>query len=371
MRKVAIFLGSLEGGGAEHVIVTLANAIAGRGVAADLVVANATGPNRSRVSNSVRVVDLGARSVVHALPGLIRYLREQRPDSLLSAMPNANNVALVARCLTRSTTRVVVSERTNVNWQAEGRKEWLHLKARRWLYPLAQKIILVSREQLEIAAERFHVPAEKVTCIYSPVITPEFERDLNEGPSHPWLNASDRERPCIVSVGRLVEVKGHASLIEAFALVRGEIDSRLIIFGEGSERNRLQQLVNQMGLSDCVDLPGYTLRPVSEVAASDLFVLSSRMEGMPGALVQALGCDVPVVSTDCPTGPREILEDGKWGALVPVGDTEALARAMISGLQSGKRNDSRSAVLRFTLHEAVDQYLAALNLSGEPKEGVY
>lgn len=348
-------LPSLEGGGAEQVSVTIANSLADRGHCVDLVLARASGPNRDRVSSQVRIVDLGRAGMAQCIAPLARYLRTERPDSILSVMTHANNATLLARLLSGRKARLLISERVSLRWPAENTKEFLHQSLRRLLYRRADRLIMVAREEIPLAADWFGIPQERISTIYNPVVTPEFERLRSERPVHRWLSAKLAE-PVVIAVGRLEPQKDHALLIEAFAIMRSFRPARLIVFGEGSLRGALEAQVRSLGLVDCVDLPGFTRNPVAELAAADLFVLSSRNEGLPGALIQALACGLPVVSTDCPTGPSEILDGGRHGWLVPLGSARALAAAMDEALDHGAPPTAVARASHFSLDHAVDQY---------------
>lgn len=353
--RISAVLPSLEGGGAEQVTVTVANALAERGHLVDLVVASAEGPNRVRVSNQVQIVNLNRAGMAQCIAPLSRYLRKERPDAILSVMTHANNITLLARLLAGEKGRLVISERVSVRWPPENAKELLHQRLRRLLYRCADGLVMVAKEEIPLAADWFRIPRERISAIYNPVITPEFERLRTERPAHPWLSAKLAE-PVVVAVGRLEPQKDHALLIEAFSLLRSRRPARLVIFGEGSLRTALEAQIRNLRLDDCVDLPGFTGNPVAELAAADLFVLSSRNEGLPGALIQALGCGLPVVSTDCPTGPSEILQGGRHGWLVPMGSAQALAAAMDEALTKGAPPTATLRASHFSLDRAVEQY---------------
>ena len=360
--RIGIFLPTLLGGGAEHAMVTLANGIAERDISVDLVVGQAIGPNRERLDSRVNLVEMGAPHVMQCIRPLARYLRAAKPDALLSAMTHTNNAALIARFLSRTTTRVVVSERTTIDWKPTSYREALHIRLRAILYRHADALILVAKEEIDEASRRFKLPKTQVVCIYNPIITPEFEESRSHPPDHPWLRDFSREKgPVIVAVGRLDPIKDYPNLLEAFALLLKRRSARLIVFGEGAQRDALATRIDALGIDESVSLAGYFRNPAKEMNASDLFVLSSRLEGLPGVLIQALGCGLRIVSTDCTTGPREILEDGKWGRLVPVGDVAALAAAMEQALAGGPPPECPSAHLdQFSLSHAVNAYLDRL-----------
>lgn len=361
--RIAIFLPSLNGGGAERVMVTLANAFAVRGYRVDLVLASRQGPYLKEVAPGVQVVDFQAGRVIKALLPLTRYLRYERPDVMLSAMGHANVVAILARILARASTRVVVSERTTINQahkRARGVMAKLNFALVPLLYPMADGICTVSKAASADLAHFARLPPGRVKTIYNPFDLAEIEQQAAEPPEHPWFNAGER---VILAVGRLNEAKDYPLLLRAFSILRQTHAARLLILGEGELYSSLQALVKSLGFSeDDVQMPGFTQNPYAYMARCSLFVLSSRWEGLPGVLIQAMACSAPVVSTDCPSGPNEILEGGKWGRLVPVGEAEALARAMAQVLDTPREQlpDVRQRAQDFEQERAVDAYLSLM-----------
>ena len=330
---IAIFLPSLAGGGAERMMLNLAHGIIAAGHPVDLVVGTAAGPYRDLVPAGCQLIDLGAGRVLAALPGLIRYLRRRRPDALLAAMDHANLIALWARTLARVPTRVSVSVRSNLSQEAQHAP----LLAGRWLprlarvfYPQAQAVIAVSQGVADDLDRLIGPGRARVLAIPNPVVTPELATLAAAPADHPWLPTPPHANapPVILAAGRLSPQKDFATLIRAFAPLARERDLRLLILGEGPERAALETLIRELGLSDRISLPGFKANPFAYMARARLFVLSSAWEGLPGVLIQAMACGTPVVSTDCPSGPREVLADGRYGPLVPVGDVLALTDAL-------------------------------------------
>ena len=332
---LAIFLPSLAGGGAERMMLNLAQGLVDAGVSVDLVAATAAGPYLGLVPPGCTLVDLGSRRVLTALPGLVHYLRRRRPRALLAAMDHANIVALWARALARVPTRVCVSMRSNLTQEAAhspllgGR--WMPHLARAF-YPRAAAVIAVSQGVADDLDRLIGPGRARILVIPNPVVTPALAVQAAAPPGHPWLQPG--APPVILAAGRLVPQKDYPTLIRAFAALGAQRGVRLIILGEGPERRPLESLIRDLGVSGRVDLPGFTDNPFAAMARASLFVLSSAWEGLPGVLIQAMACGTPVVSTDCPSGPREVLADGRFGPLVPVGDAQALAEAMERILES-------------------------------------
>ncbi|MBK1644909.1 glycosyl transferase [Thiocapsa imhoffii] len=362
--ELAIFLPSLVGGGAERMMLNLASGMVDRGVVPDLVVASEEGPYRALVPAPCRLVNLRARRVLAALPGLVRYLRNRRPHALLAAMDHANLVALAAGAWARVPTRVYVSVRSNLTQEAlhspflRGRA--LPLLARHG-YPRAAAVIAVSQGVADDLQSLLGVRRARIQVIPNPVVTPELTRLARERPTHPWFRPGGPQ--VILAAGRLVPQKDYPTLLEAFATLDPGVERRLLILGEGPERQMLEGLIARLGLVGRVALPGFTANPFAFMAHCDLFVLSSAWEGLPGVLIQAMACGTPVVSTDCPSGPREILADGRLGRLVPVGDVGALGAAIARTLEEpreGARLQRRAA--DFAVESVTRQYLEVLGL---------
>ncbi|ULR40554.1 glycosyltransferase [Thermus sp. NEB1569] len=359
-RRLALFLPSLRGGGAERVMVHLARGFAERGFQVDLVLAKAEGPYLAEVPPSVRVVDLRASRVLFSLPGLVRYLRKERPHALLSALDHANVIVCLAHRLARVPSWLVISEHNTLSAsRPKNARERLLLWFMRWTYPWADAVIAVSQGVAEDLIHLTGLPREKIQVIYNPVVTPELFAKAREPLDHPWLASG--EPPVILGVGRLTEEKDFPTLIRAFALVRAQRPARLMILGEGELRPQLEALVHELGLQDDVALPGFVENPYAYMARAAVFVLSSRWEGFGNVLVEAMACGTPVVSTDCPSGPREILDHGKYGRLVPVGDVKSLAESILKTMDEPPYRDL-SRVAEFTLEKSLERYEAVLGV---------
>lgn len=358
--KIAVYLPSLRGGGAERVILALANGFASDDIQVDLVLADAKGPYLRDVLPDVRIIDLRAERVLKSLPGLIRYLRREHPDAILTAMTHANIVAILAIWLSGIKTRLVISERVDIS-DLKKSENFLKRVIMTWLmritYHNAYRLVAVSKGVASGIIDLVKLSPEFVDVIYNPVNIKRIEALSREIPTHPWFH--DGITPIIISAGRLSEQKDFALLIRAFAELRKDMIAKLIIIGEGEERENLTNLINVLGMEADISLPGFVENPHSWMKASSLFVLSSRWEGLPNALIEALACGVPVISTDCPSGPAEILENGKWGKLVPVGGQKELAAAMAQSLRNPKPAPVES-LQKFAIKIAIAKYRALL-----------
>jgi glycosyltransferase involved in cell wall biosynthesis len=357
-RPIAFFLPSAVGGGAERVAINLIEDMTARGLTVDLVLATATGRFMNQLPRAARFVDLRAGRVITSVLPLARYIRKERPRVVVSSQSHANVVALWAARLARRETPVVVTEHNTRSQAAlhEGlveRRMWPRLM--RTFYPWAASVVAVSRDAADDFARAAGLPRERVEVVYNPVITPQLLELARQAPDHPWFGPG--QPPVILGVGRLTPQKDFPTLLRAFAEVRREREVRLVILGEGEDRDALLALSRELGIGDSFDLPGFRKNAMAYMAASAMFVLSSAFEGLPTVLIEALATGTQVVSTNCPSGPREILQDGRLGTLVPVGDAAALAAAIRTRLDHPSPPAPAEALAPFTSEAAVDHYL--------------
>jgi glycosyltransferase involved in cell wall biosynthesis len=356
--KLAFFLQDLAGGGAERNMLTLAAAFADRGYSVDLVLVRAAGPYLSEVPSNVRVVCLGTRRTRRSILALARYLRRERPHALLSALVHVNVAAVLAARLSGTKTRVIVTERNQIELGAAqdmSATVGLAYRSVSLIYPWADEIVAVSHGVARSLAVYSGLDERRIRVIYNPVVRPTLKAKARAALSHPWF--ADGEPPVVLGVGRLVEQKGFANLLRSFVIVRRTRPARLIILGEGPEQASLQTLADTLGLSTDVDLPGFVDNPYPYMVRATVFVLSSAWEGLPSVLIEAMACGTAVVATRCPSGPDEILLGGKLGEMVPVGDAKALAAAILRTLdRPPSPGDLQTRADEFSLERAVHQY---------------
>jgi glycosyltransferase involved in cell wall biosynthesis len=239
---------------------------------------------------------------------------------------------------------------------AAGARVWAGLM--RTFYPWAAEIVAVSEGAATDLARTTGLPRERVRVVYNPVITSALLSRAARASEHPWL--APGQPPVVLGVGRLTSQKNFALLLHAFATVRRARETRLLILGEGEQRSELEALAVRLGIADDVALPGFRDDAAACMAGAAVFVLSSAWEGLPTVLIEALAVGTRVVSTDCPSGPREILQDGRLGALVPVGDADALARALLRTLEQPRTPVPAEALAPFMSSAAVDRYLSLI-----------
>ncbi len=378
-RHIAMFIYAPTGGGAQRRSITLANAFAERGHRVDFVVVRSRGLSHSELSPRVRLFGfdrnwgpiearvrrtLRHRGVETALsvPALARYLRRERPDLLLSSASHVNLVSLLAWKLARRPMPLVlrVSNHPSANLNLYSPMQKIIRRYLRWLarriYPWADAVIAVSDGVADDLARITHMPRERIRTIYNPIVTPEFLARAEESLDHPWF--APGAPPVILGVGGFKIQKDFRTLLRAFKRVRAVQPVRLVILGKGPQRQFLKSIAKQQGFADDVYMPGYCANPMAWMSKASVFALSSLWEGLPGVLIESMACGCPVVSTDCPSGPREILADGVYGHLVPPGDPDALAQAILKTLSfPPDRRFLKRRASEFFLDNAVDHYL--------------
>ena len=388
--RLALFVDRMTQGGVQHSLIGLAGAFITRGLDVDLVIGDRLRWHDHAVPDRVETVILQSGSQTRRLatdlcehltmaapddrqakaalslrwrsfvPALARYLRERRPDAMLSAKTLANLVAILARRRAAVGTRLVISERNHLtetirrsqkSWKAKTLPPLIHD-----LYPLADDIVAISNHVADDLAVVGALPRDRITTIHNGLLR-SHALDLPAA-DHPWFEA---QPPVILGAGRLEKQKDFPTLLRAFARVRAARPARLLIIGEGEDRAKLQRLAETLGVKDDMLLPGFQANPFAFMKSADLFVLSSTHEGFGNVLLEALAAGCPVVSTECPAGPSEILDGGRFGRLVPVGDADAIARAIETTLDDPPSPDRlRARAADFSMDRTVERYLACL-----------
>jgi glycosyltransferase involved in cell wall biosynthesis len=370
---VAFLLDDLDGGGVQRMTLVLARAFVAAGSPVDIVVCRAHGPLLEAVPPGARLVELPAVGGLAArlaalradpagftaflrpvlatpqtwwqfrhLTGLAGYLGRERPAALISANPPLNLIAVWARTLAGTACRIVVSERAapSIKLKAPGAWRKRHLGPLMGrAYARADAVVAVSRALADELATFTGLAPERIMTVYNPVVGPDLAAKAAAPLDDAWL--APGAPPVVLAAGRLSSQKDFGALVRACAILRRERPLRLVILGEAKRpdkdadrRAALQRLAAETGLGDDLRLPGFVANPFAWMARSAVFALSSRFEGLPAVLIQAMACGCQVVSTDCPTGPREILEHGRWGPLVPVGDLPALVDGLRTALDA-------------------------------------
>ena len=330
--KLAVFISDLDCGGAQRVVLTLLQGFLDHGYSVDLVIARDGGILTSEIPPNVQTICLCSDKTHKylfpfiAFSRLIHYLKNTRPDAILSSVTGANLIAVLARRLASPASTLVIRHENTAPNITNNMRSWLIKK----LYPVANSVITISPGAGLDLKNITGLKNEKLHVIENPVDSPKIRTLAQKSPLHPWLQDSDI--PVLISVGRLYPQKDFVTLIHAFAKILKKQAARLIILGEGPERPRLESLVQQLDIEEHVLMPGIVQNPYPWMNAASLFVLSSQWEGLPIALMEAMALGCRIVATDCHSGPRELLVDGKYGTLVSVSDDNAFAKACIDML---------------------------------------
>ena len=373
--RIALVVPHLARGGAERSVLNLARGLVERGYRVDLLLLKKINILEDEIHSEVRWFVL-ERERTHSLRDrthlarrfgfrilkLLRtdllgdarsvaaYIDKEKPDCILPSLPGAKSATLLALSFT-TRKPVVIPTMRNVVMNTRRRFQKLYAI----LFPTADHIIAVSDGVADSLVLKLGIPRKGITTIYNPVVSAEIAELARAVPDHPWM--SDDGPPVILAAGRLARAKDFPTLLRAFRQVSRNRHVRLIILGEGRWRKRLEKMIRKMGLQEKVSLPGWVSNPYAFMSRASLFVLSSKYEGLPGVLIQAMACGCPCVSTNCPAGPAEILDNGRFGPLVPVGNDSALAAAMDGVLDSPPDKDALLArAQKFSLDASVDIY---------------
>lgn len=360
--RIAFHFPRLASGGVEKMRIILAKELLNRSIDVDFVLCRVEGEYLDQVPCDVRVINLGAARTRDSLIPMIRYLKTESPDYLISSLGPQNVIATVSRILSGARTRVFVTQHNALSLQSTTRASFqqrMMPALYRWILPLADGVIAVSKGIANDMAKSTGFAIDHINVIYNPACTaigPDYST-----PIEPSLS----DGKYIISIGRLVHQKGFDDLLRAFALVtKRHPELKLVILGTGPLENELKQLSNELGIGSNTYFLGFRPDPRPYLSRADVFVLSSRFEGFGNVLVEALAVGTSVVSTDCDYGPSEILNNGEFGRLVKVGDAAALAEAIEANLQclhDRERLQARAQI--FSPKSIVDQYLALLQKS--------
>ncbi len=312
-------------GGAQRIALNLCTGLIKKGYDVDLLLVEANGNLIDELPEEVSIVDFDASRVATSIVSLRQYLLEKTPDVLYSMMIEVNIAAVVAHRFARVDTRLVISEHNTPTISAKGMKDQLALRLAALTYPWADHIVTVSQGVRNDLLNIITIPNEKITVIYNPIDVEHIRKQATESVDHKWF--TDPSISVVMSAGRHAPQKGFDTLLRAFSYLENS-NSRLVLLGEGNETESLRTLAIELGIKDRVDFLGFVDNPFKYMMSADVFVLSSWYEGFGNVLIEAMATGCPVVSTDCPSGPNEILEGGTYGPLVRVKDATALSYAI-------------------------------------------
>lgn len=363
--KITLFCNTLNGGGAEHVMKTLCKCFSEKGYKIDFLVTREEGVYIDDVKKHAQLVNLNCKTR-YVLPKLIKYLRKQKPNILLSTQTHINIAAIVGVKLSMTKTKIVARETTTLSqeFKAENANSIKASSFYQYIYNKSDKLITVSDGSRKDLINNFKIHPNKIHTIYNPIISTDLYTKANQKINHPWFN---NKTPVIVSMGRFAKAKDYPTLLKAFKLVRETTNCHLMILGNSNYDidvlTKMNDYITENKLNDFISFEGFKKNPFPYLKQSDVFVLSSIYEGLPGALIQAFGIGCQIVSTDCPSGPREILELEKTTSLVKVGDYKRMAIKILNHLKE-KKDYSASRKTKMKLFEEdniTEQYLSLFN----------
>lgn len=364
--RISFFLPSLEGGGTERNVVNLLRNFNKNDYDLFLVLGEKKGVFLKEISQDIPIIDFNANNSLIVFLKLIKYFKKEKPDFFVSAFPHFNIISILARNFSKAKTKIIITEHTPPSFFPDAVKSiFRKLIAciflpflRKIIYPKADRIVCVSQGVAE-EFSNINGAKEKVRVIYNPVAEERIHQLSQEPVKHPWFQNANI--PLIISVNRLIKIKDFPTLLSAFVLVLKEQSARLVVLGEGEERQKLEKLSEKLGISENVAFLGFQENPYKFMKRSSVFVLSSKFEGFCNALIETMTCGTPVVSTNCVSGPGEIIENGKSGILVPVSNPQALAEAILKVLNNPSlahkfSDEGKKRAEYFSVEKSVKEY---------------
>ncbi|WP_180042675.1 glycosyltransferase [Acinetobacter sp. YH16039] len=364
LNKIMFFLPSLGGGGAERTVIQLANNLVQQGHKVDVVVCDISGVKGKllpEVDPQIQLIDLNCGRVANAIFPLKKLLQAVDYQLLVATQTHTNIIAALAKRLAKSQVRLILREVStpSKNLKLQGVAKFILKTLVNWTYPMARQVVCVSKGVETDFREYYGYTQDNLVTIYNPVIDDTYIEKLQVPVQHRFFQP---EHKVILAVGRLTEAKNFGFLIRSFhALHQQHSETRLIILGEGELRAEFESLIQELGLSGVVDLPGFDPNPYAYFKYAELFVLSSNWEGLPGVLIQALASKIKVVSTNCPSGPMEILDHAKFGMLVECNDqagmTAAMQQAIFGQYVTYDETELTTHCLQFHKHTVQQRYL--------------
>ncbi len=358
--RIAFFTPAPRFGGAQRVTINIANTLAARGYPTDLVTAQLDGTYVSEITDAVNTIDLAVTGVLGtgilaAVPKLISYLEASRPAVLFASRTHTAIAAIVATRLADTDTRIAVTEHSRFDYQSTA-KDQVTATLAGHIYPYADGVIAVSEGVAKSIVADTNVSMDQITVLNNPIDLDAIQSGVRQPVDHEWL--TDPTLEPIVSVGRLKQHKGFSVLLESVSRLReSRPEIRLLIIGEGSDRDRLESLAHELEIEDIVSFTGYTDNPYIYMHHSSVFATASTAEGLPTVLIEALACGASIVSTNCKYGPREILCDGEYGRLTPVNDVQRMTQAIEATLNDPIPSEkTRQRAKHFSMEAVGDRY---------------
>jgi glycosyltransferase involved in cell wall biosynthesis len=336
---IAIFIPSYHVGGAEKVLISLANSFLAHFDEVHMLSNTTIGPLKEQLDPSVKCINFGNSTYIRILFKLSSYFDTYKPDAVLTSIYATGLVAIAARLISRHQPVLLIGAHNSFSAKLSSpdniKDKYLLRPLSRLLFYRAEAIVSVSKGVSDDLSTSLDLPAEKLHVIYNPVVTRDLLCKAMEPLKHRWLGDQKSNYKTILCVGRLIEQKGFDLLLDAFSRLKNREEYRLVIVGDGPLAVPLKTHTQVLGIEELVDFTGYDLNPYRYMSHADAFILPSRWEGLPTVIIEAMACGCQIIATDCQYGPKEILEEGKYGTLVHVGDTQALTNA-IQNLFSNK-----------------------------------
>ena len=364
--KVWLLLSRLEHGGLERVQLNLAKAMHGRGLDVCLVVGQVIANMRDELPEALPVIEIAASGPSHFLSGVLHALRRDRPDVVFTTSNDVACMMLALRLAFFKNMRVIVTQHLSLSGPRLGARTFRRVKLRairmamHVLLPTANHLIAVSRGVADDMQQELSLGDAQITVIHNPIVTPDFSERIQEPFVWPWPN---RNVPTIAFVGRLSAEKRLDLLLDSFQALIRATPARLLVVGTGPEQLAIERRIEGGGLHACCRLTGFVENVLPLIHASDVLVLASDYEGFGNVLVEAMACGTQVIATNCPHGPAEILDNGRFGQLVPVNDRTALTSAMHNSLTRAfhiSPSMLKTRANEFGLNNAVDRYISLL-----------
>ncbi|MBZ4660266.1 MAG: glycosyl transferase [Desulfacinum sp.] len=364
MGPITFYTPGLSTGGIGKMRLHLMEEMVRRGLPVDLVVSDTSSPLLAALPKEVTLFTVATTHGIWSLYALSRYLRARRPTAVVTDRLRLNTAVLRARSLARVPVKVLLSFHNPLSVKMDGLSPSKKDGFRKRLLKCSrgnEKFVAVSRGVADELVRGLGIPEDRVQVVPNPVIRRDIPGLAAQAVHHPFF---EERVPVLITAGRMTEQKDFPTLFKAFRRILDRMDCRLLVLGDhGKHYHALRNLAEDLGIARALDLTGFKANPYKYLARADVFVLSSRWEGFGNVLVEALAVGTPVVSTDCPVGPREILENGRWGRLVPVGDPDRLAAAVEETLANPPRGETlMRAAATFTVEKSTDGYLEALGL---------
>lgn len=365
MKKVVFYLSDFQSGGTEWFALRLARELKAKGITPVFLVTQKKGELVKLIPSEFETTVLNGYGyclclLLLTLPATLRFLQKEKPDAIISGLPLLNITATIALKLSKVKCKLIAVEhmRLHMNGSFFFRlKQKIKQRLSRWVHKNASHVVCVSKTVLNDVT-KYIGTTDNVQLIYNPIVPPNIDTLKNEPITHRWINT--KEAPLLLAIGRLLPVKDFTTLLKAFKLVLDERPAKLLLIGEGTELIKLEALIEELDIAQHVSMPGTVHNIFPYLDAANLLTLSSTHEAFGNVIAEALACGTPVVSTDS-GGPREILEDGKYGTLVPPKDPAALKDAIIKALEA--THDKEELIARshdFKGSSAVDKYIKLL-----------